>query len=187
MMHVQRGQAWGRKVPGGQADAAEELTIGQLARRAGLAAKTIRYYEDIGLLPPAARGENRYRRYGLADVNRLLVLRRIRLLGVPLSAARSLLLGASDARCAEVRDELLALVDARLHALDQEIAALRSLRDDVDRYSRALADCHPGDTDLFRQCQDMRCIADSTDPTDSSDGSAKEGDCYVCDRLVCGV
>lgn len=179
MVHIQRGsqqgQAWQRRAPGGQPEPAaiDRLTIGQLARRTGLAAKTIRYYEAIGLLPPAARGENHYRRYGLADVNRLLVLRRIRLLGVPLSAARSLLSATSDARCAEVRDELLALVDARLHALDQEIAELRSLRDEVDRYSRALADCHPGDSELFRSCRDMRCIADSPG------GGASEEDCCV--------
>lgn len=177
MMHVQnnvqRGQAWRRSVSERQPEPAEELTIGQLARHTGVAAKTIRYYEAIGLLPLAARGENRYRRYGLADVNRLLVLRCIRRLGVPLAAARSLLLAASDARCAQVRDELLALVDARLHALDQEIAELRSLRDEVDRYSRALADCHPDDSGLFRLCRDMRCIADS-----SGDGASEE-DCCV--------
>ncbi|HEX6798538.1 MAG TPA: MerR family transcriptional regulator [Ktedonobacterales bacterium] len=178
MMHTQRGsqqgQAWRRRAPGSRPEpAAEGLTIGQLARRTGVVAKTIRYYEAIGLLPPAARGENRYRRYGLADVNRLLVLRHIRLLGVPLAASRSLLSAASDARCAEVRDELQALVDARLHALDQEIAELRSLRDKVDRYSRALADCHPGDGELFRLCRDMRCIADSP-----GDGASEE-DCCV--------
>ncbi|HEU5438284.1 MAG TPA: MerR family DNA-binding transcriptional regulator [Ktedonobacterales bacterium] len=88
-----------------QADT-EGLTIGEVARMAALSAKTIRYYEAIGLLPRAARGANRYRRYGLADVNRLILLRRIRLLGVPLDAARSLLAGASEARCVEVRTEL---------------------------------------------------------------------------------
>jgi MerR family transcriptional regulator, copper efflux regulator len=169
----QRGQMQKRSASGERSALVERLTIGQLARRTGVAAKTIRYYEAIGLLPPAARGENHYRRYSLADVNRLLVLRRIRLLGVPPAAARSLLLAASDARCAQVRDELLGLVDTRLHALDQEIAELRSLREEVDRYSRALADCHPDESELFQLCQDMRCIADPT-----GDG-AKEGDCCV--------
>lgn len=177
MMRVQNGsqrrQAQERRIAGDGSALEEELTIGQLARRTGIAAKTIRYYEAIGLLPPPARGANRYRRYGQADVNRLLVLRRIRLLGVPLSAARSLLLDASDSRCAHVRDELLALVDTRLRALDQEIAELRSLRDEVDRYSRALADCHPDASELFRLCHDMRCIADS------HGDSAQEEDCYA--------
>ena len=73
------------------------LTIGQIARRTGISAKTIRFYEEIGLLPRPPRGPNSYRRYSLADVNRLLLLRRIRLLGLPLSSAKPLLIGASDA------------------------------------------------------------------------------------------
>jgi DNA-binding transcriptional MerR regulator len=139
------------------------LTIGQVARMVALSAKAIRYYEAIGLLPRAARGANRYRSYGLADVNRLILLRRIRLLGVPLHAARSLLAGAADARCTDVRAELLELVDERLRTLDREIAELGRLRDGVERYSRALADCHPGEAELFRSCLDMRCIADAAD------------------------
>jgi DNA-binding transcriptional MerR regulator len=61
----------------------ETLTIGQIAKRTGVNAKNIRYYESIG--PP--RSENTYRRYSMADVNRLILLRRIRFLGVPLSEA----------------------------------------------------------------------------------------------------
>jgi DNA-binding transcriptional MerR regulator len=104
--------------------AVESLTIGQLAAYTGVSAKTIRYYESIGLLPRPPRGANRYRRYGAADVNRLYLLRRVRLLGVPLSVAKPLLVGASDARCEEVQRDVLALVEMRLHAIDQEIAEL---------------------------------------------------------------
>jgi|GEM_PF-303448 DNA-binding transcriptional MerR regulator len=133
------------------------LTIGQLARVVGISAKAIRYYEEMGLLPRAARAGNRYRRYGQADVNRLTLLRRIRLLGVPLSAARSLLNSTDEARCAEVQRELLRLVDERLAALDHEIAELRVLQREVHRYQRALAACHPDEAESFRDCQDMRC------------------------------
>lgn len=65
------------------------FTIGQLAEQTGVSAKTIRYYESIGLLPQPSRGENSYRRYGVADVNRLCLLRRIRLLGLPLSLGQT--------------------------------------------------------------------------------------------------
>jgi DNA-binding transcriptional MerR regulator len=139
------------------------LTIGQVARLAGVNAKAIRYYEGIGALPRPPRGANRYRRYGLADVNRLILLRRIRLLGVPLPAAKTLLVEAAEARCVEVRDDLLALVDERLRALDREIAELHLLRAEVERYQRALADCHPDAKEPFSACMDMRCIADTGD------------------------
>ncbi len=59
------------------------FTIGQIAHRTGIPARTIRFYEGIGLLPRPPRGPNSYRRYSPADLNRLLLLRRIRLLGLP--------------------------------------------------------------------------------------------------------
>lgn len=138
----------------------DRLTIGQLARLTGMRPKTIRYYEDIGLLRRPAREANGYRRYEAADVNRLLLLRRIRFLGVPLSVARPLLAGASDTRCADVQHELLALTHQRLRALDEEMAELRQLRAMVEGYQRALDACPPDATDqLFGECRDMSCIA----------------------------
>jgi DNA-binding transcriptional MerR regulator len=133
--------------------------IGEVARATGVSAKTIRYYESIGLLPRPARADNAYRRYGLADVNRLILARRIRLLGVPLTAAKALLLGTADARCAEVRADLVRLVDQRMRALDREIAELQALRVAVEGYQRALADCQPDTSASFSACLDMRCIA----------------------------
>jgi DNA-binding transcriptional MerR regulator len=144
------------------AAAAASLTIGQLAAHTGVNAKTIQYYESIGLLPRPPRGVNHYRRYGTADVNRLHLLRRIRLLGVPLSVATPLLVGASDARCAEVQGELLALVKTRLRAIDQEVAEPQQLRRDVVGYRSRLAACpvEPVETSQrFSECLDLSCIA----------------------------
>ncbi len=153
------------------------LTIGRVARLTGVSAKAIRYYEDIGLLPRPAREANRYRRYSWADVNRLILLRRIRLLGVPLSAAKPLLAGAHDARCADVRDELLALVDERLAAVDREIAELRALRGAVERYQHALADCRPGERELFRSCLDMRCIVPADELAEAGSEEESHEEC----------
>ena len=144
----------------GAPDLPGRLTIGQLAQVTGMGAKTIRYYEDIGLLPRPPRGANGYRRYGAADVNRLHLLRQIRFLGVPLSVAKPLLAGATDARCADVQQQLLALVHQRLQALDQEIAELHRLRTAVEGYQHLLDACPPDATDqLFGMCRDIRCIA----------------------------
>jgi DNA-binding transcriptional MerR regulator len=139
------------------------LTIGQIAHRTGISAKTIRFYEEIGLLPRPPRGPNSYRRYSPADLNRLLLLRRIRLLGLPLSSAKPLLIGASDARCGDVQRQLLSLVEQRLHTIDQEIAELHSLRETVAGYQRVLAACPPADNSTFSDCSDMRCIAPEDD------------------------
>ena len=141
----------------------EGFTIGQAAHLTGVNEKAIRYYESIGLLPRPSRGANQYRRYSMGDVNRLKLLRGIRLLGVPLSDAKSLLFGASDARCIDVQQELLTLVNKRLIALDQEIAELQLLRAEVESCQQVLADCHPDEHEPFSMCCDMSCIAVSTE------------------------
>ena len=114
------GQEGHQRLP----SATKPLTIGQLARLTGITAKNIRYYESIGLLPGPERTRNGYRCYNQADVNRLTLLRRLRLLGVPLVELSSLLNRISNARCIEVLQDLLPLVANRLAALDQEIAEL---------------------------------------------------------------
>lgn len=139
-------------------DQDESFTISQVARLTGINTKAIRYYESIGLLPPPSRGSNQYRRYSMADVNRLILLRRIRYLGVPLSTVKSLLIGASDARCIDIQQELLRLVKARLVELDREIAELHLLRDEMECYQRKLENCHPDESESFRTCVDMSCI-----------------------------
>ena len=137
----------------------EELTISRVAGLTGINAKAIRYYESIGLLPSPSRGANSYRRYSMADVNRLILLRRIRYLGVPLTEAKTLLIGATDARCVDVQQELLQLVNARLVALDQEITELQHLRDEMQIYQSKLANCHPDELEPFCTCVDLSCIA----------------------------
>lgn len=110
-------------------------SIGDLARASGCKAETIRYYERIGLLPPAARRASGYRRYGDADVRRLRFVRQGRALGFPLEAIRELLAladrpnqdcAAADRLCTaqleEVRDRIRALqrLEAELaHVLEQ--------------------------------------------------------------------
>jgi DNA-binding transcriptional MerR regulator len=151
------------------------LTIGQVSHITGVSAKAIRYYESAGLLPKPSRGENHYRRFGLGDVNRLVLLRHMRVLGVPLSAAKSLLRETADGRCSDVQRELLALMDERLAALDREMDELRRLRASVERYQRALASCR-ADVDMaFNACNDMRCI----DASDEGGECTMEEDSYA--------
>ncbi|HEY5380097.1 MAG TPA: helix-turn-helix domain-containing protein [Pseudolabrys sp.] len=81
------------------------MAIGEFSRRTGGNIETIRYYERIGLLPLPDRA-GRYRRYGAADVRRLVFIRRARGLGFTLDEVRALLrLSEADggASCADVR------------------------------------------------------------------------------------
>lgn len=98
----------------------EGIAIGELSRRTGCNAETVRYYERIGLLPkPSRRGT--YRCYKAEDVVRLAFIRRARELGFKLGEVRALLelaAGSSDA-CAEIREIAAAhLTDVRAKIVD---------------------------------------------------------------------
>jgi MerR family transcriptional regulator, copper efflux regulator len=82
------------------------LTIGALAKAAGVTTPTIRYYEEIGLLPPAGRSAAGQRVYEVVDLERVTFIRRCRDFGFSIDQVR-LLAGLSisaDRDCVEVRD-----------------------------------------------------------------------------------
>src|SRR5579859_4522068 len=82
------------------------LKIGALAARTGVNAPTIRYYEDIGLLPPPSRQQGGQRSYDIADVRRLTFIRRCRDFGFSIEQVRDLvaLMRERTRSCSEARD-----------------------------------------------------------------------------------
>ena len=80
------------------------MQIKQLAKVTNVNAKTIRYYEDVGLLPKAKRGDNGYRYYQQQDVSSLNFIRRCKELRMPLADIKRLVSIQSDdnAPCAEL-------------------------------------------------------------------------------------
>ena len=102
-----------------------DLSSGALAREAGVNVETIRYYENIGLMPEPLRTANSYRVYDEADLKRLSFIRRCRELGFSLDEVRGLLglVDGGDYTCAEVRD--LSIV--RLGDVRQKIRDLRKM------------------------------------------------------------
>lgn len=102
------------------------MNIGDAANHSGLPAKTIRYYEEIGLLTPA-RAENGYRDYSVSDVHRLRFLQRSRSLGFSVEECRQLLslYGDRHRESADVK----ALAEAKLGEIDRKISELAALRE----------------------------------------------------------
>ena len=74
------------------------MTIGGVARLSGVSAKTIRYYEEIGLLAPAQRGDNGYRLFDERTANQLRIISRARGLGFPVKDVENLLALWADPR-----------------------------------------------------------------------------------------
>ncbi|MDE2167013.1 MAG: helix-turn-helix domain-containing protein [Alphaproteobacteria bacterium] len=102
------------------------MTIGELSRRTGCKVETVRYYERIGLMPPAPRSAGRYRLYGEPDVRRLAFVRRARALGFAIDDVRTLLTLSRERRggpCAEARQ----VAATHLAAVRAKIADLRAM------------------------------------------------------------
>lgn len=108
------------------------MYIGEVAKRTGLSAKAIRYYEDLGLLASPKRAESGYRVYGAEDEERLRFIQGAKALGLSLEEIREIVQVWSSGTppCAHVSR----LLDEKLHELDRRIRELSVFRDDLRAY-----------------------------------------------------
>lgn len=121
------------------------LMIGDLARRTGTKVNTIRFYEETGLLPAAARTEAGRRTYGESDLRRLAFIRHARFLGFSTPVIRSLLdlAGDPERECDEARD----IAKLHLGDIEKRIKQLKGLQAELRRMvtecgaGRRVADC----------------------------------------------
>jgi MerR family copper efflux transcriptional regulator len=103
------------------------LTVGQLARATGVPTKTIRYYEQVSVLPVPRRSDAGYRHYSRHDVHRLLFIRRARALGLSLANLKALTAELESGECLTMRPRLHALVTEQLRTIQQQIAEFQVL------------------------------------------------------------
>ncbi len=105
--------------------------IGELADATGVTVRTLRYYEEIGILAPASRTEAGHRLYGMDEVERLYRICMLRQLGLPLDGVRNTLDGPATELAATITDHL-AEVDRRIddqHRLRARLARLEATLD----------------------------------------------------------
>jgi MerR family copper efflux transcriptional regulator len=115
------------------------MNIGEASDRSGLPPKTIRYYEDIGLIRPG-RGGNGYRDYEAADVHKLRFLQRSRGLGFSVEECRQLLALYEDKSRASA--DVKEIAQGKLHEIDRKIREMLELRRTLEHLVHA---CHGND------------------------------------------
>jgi DNA-binding transcriptional MerR regulator len=114
------------------------LTVGQVAKAAGVAAKTIRYYEQVVVLPLPGRTAAGYRQYGEQAVQQLMFLRRARALGLSLHHLKTLTTALDGGSRAAMRPRLLEAVRAHLSAVQRQIGELGLLQRQLEHIVRRL-------------------------------------------------
>lgn len=121
--------------------------------------KTIRYYEDIGVLPPPERAANDYRDYGAEALDRLRFIRDAQATGLTLTEIGWILdvRGRGESSCAHV----IELLEAHLDDLDRHIDALRRTRHDLSELTEYARRLDPSECTDPNRCQTIAAIADT--------------------------
>ena len=127
------------------------MRIGELAEAAGTTTKTLRFYEEQGVLPAAERTPSGYRDYTPEAVARVDFVHRGQAAGLLLAQIKQILdiRDRGQAPCGHVRD----LLDARLADIDRQIADLVALRDNVGALRDAAADPEPDSCGADEVCR----------------------------------
>ncbi len=113
--------------------------IGELSRRVNLSQRTIRYYEEIGLLHSVRRIENGKRVFTDDDVRRLKFINRLKMLGLSLAEMVELeKIYRSQRNNREVLPKLLGLLDERVNQIDDRIRHLGALKSEIREYQDRL-------------------------------------------------
>lgn len=143
------------------------MKINEVARITGLTSKTIRFYEEKGVISAPNRGENGYRVYSDAHINELHMIRRARLVGFNLDESRELLLLSRDPslRSADVKAKALTKVSeidekiAELQAMKNTLAALASSCPDDDGAHCPIIEALRGESSAISESSQVPCCA----------------------------
>jgi MerR family transcriptional regulator, copper efflux regulator len=133
--------------------------IKDVAERSGFSAATLRYYEEIGLLPEAQRTAAGYRRYDDRTLDRLAFIARAKHLGCTLDEIADLNTAWDGGRCGPVQDRLRTVVGAKLASAQQQIVELMTLTSELQQ-AAALLEQHRPDGPCDDTCG---CVSDPSD------------------------
>ena len=129
--------------------ATEKLVqIGELAKQLGITTRTIRYYEEIGLMGPSERLGGGTRTYSRDDILRLKFILKLKELGISLKEMQELAenFDINQQSFGTITPKLLKILDGHIGKVDQKIANLASLRKEIVDYRTRISDILQGNT-----------------------------------------
>lgn len=119
----------------------EYLQISDLAEKLGITTRTIRLYEQMGLVDPPKRTEGRIRVYDAADVKRFKFVLKLKELGLSLNEMKELAEIYNREQTPEkIMPRLIEFLDMHLNAIRQKVARLQSLEKDIAAYRQRIVD-----------------------------------------------
>jgi Cu(I)-responsive transcriptional regulator len=142
------------------------MNIGELARATDTKAETIRYYEQIGLLPPPPRTAGNYRDYAAEHVSRLTFTRRARELGFSIEQIRALLTLADDRE--QSCDAVDTIARAHLGEIKRKLSDLAALRRELEL---VIGQCSHG---TIAECRIIEALAPGKAPRLKRKGISRE-------------
>ena len=122
--------------------AEEYVLIGELAKRLGVTTRTIRYYEEIGLMKLEPRPEGSPRQYSPKDILRLKFILKLKNLGINLNEMQELAenYDLNDQDRDTIMPKLLEILEQHINTVDKKIKSLSSLRVDIVNYQQRILD-----------------------------------------------
>ncbi|NOQ42440.1 MAG: MerR family transcriptional regulator [Desulfuromusa sp.] len=126
--------------------AEEFVQIGELAKTLGITTRTIRYYEEIGLMGPSERLGGGTRTYSRDDILRLKFILKLKELGISLKEMQELAenFDINQQAFGTITPKLLKILDGHIGKVDQKIATLASLRKEIVDYRSRISDILQG-------------------------------------------
>lgn len=121
-------------------ESAEATQIGALAKQLNITTRTIRYYEEIGLMGTIERREGATRSYSRDDVLRLKFILKMKSLGISLKEIQELsdIFDINDQDFATITPKLIEILDHHITRLDEKMVSLSSLRQDIVEYRQRI-------------------------------------------------
>jgi len=119
----------------------EYFHIGEVSKKVGVTTRTIRYYEEMGLMDPPLRIDNGIRLYSNEDIRRIKFILKLKELGLTLKEMLELAeIYNKHKKTSTIMPKLIKILDDHINKIDNKMAKLASLRHDIVEYRKRMMD-----------------------------------------------